>query len=101
MPLEKTLITLEMASHVSDYILKRGGWPDCTPEAILERASSYDELHKWIGTATGDRVPPFPRDPKYGDVIHVAQCGISYCYAYNNSRWNLVDAMPAHLRFMW
>lgn len=100
MPLKQTLITLDMAARVSDYVLKRGGWPECTPEAILDRASTYEELHKWIGIATGDKVPPFPRNPKDGDVFYVAQQGTSYCYLYIRFEWRLVDAMPAHLRFM-
>lgn len=99
MPIKPDLVTLHMAQYVVDYILQRGGWPDCTPEAILERANTYEELHKWIGVATGDKVLPFP-EPMKNQVIYVAQCGTSYCYTYHNGAWIFVDAMPAHLRFM-
>ncbi|OMD19226.1 hypothetical protein BJP48_12010 [Paenibacillus odorifer] len=98
MPIQPTLITIPMAEHVSSYILNRGGWPDCTPHKILERATSYEELHKWMSIATKSPRTPFPTKPKQSDVFYVVHEGISYCYIYINGEWKLVDAAPTWLR---
>jgi hypothetical protein len=98
MPIQPTLITIPMAEHVSSYVLKRGGWTDCTPEKILERANNYEELHKWMSIATKSPRTPFPKNPKQSEVIYVVHGGTSYCYVFIKSEWKMVDAAPIWLR---
>lgn len=98
--LPATLVTLEIAQQVCDHVLERGGWPDCTAEAILERAESYEELHKWVSIATKQPRIQWPDRPKEWQVFYVEQSGTSYCYLYLKRKWDLVDAMPARLRFL-
>lgn len=98
MPIKPDLVNIDMAQQVCEYVLKRGGWPECTPEAILLRASTYEELHRWVGVATGDRGTPFPQEPEANQVIYIEQGGTSYRYVHHNGAWRFVDAMPAYLR---
>lgn len=98
MPIHPTVLTIEMAEYVSSYVLKRGGWPDCTPEKILERATNFEELHKWMSIATKSPRTPFPKNPKQSEVIYVIHDGTSYCYIYIKGEWKIVDAAPTRLR---
>ncbi|MEK5439408.1 MULTISPECIES: hypothetical protein [Paenibacillus] len=98
MPIPQNVLTIEMAEYVSSYVLNRGGWDDCTPEKILERATNFEELHKWMSIATKSPRTPFPKNPKESDVIYVIHDGTSYCYFFVDGEWKLVDAAPTWAR---
>lgn len=94
-------LTTEMAEDIAAHILKRGGWEDCTPEKILGRATTYDELHKWWRIVRpGDKLPKFPSNPKSSDVCLITRGETSYQYILINGVWEMADAMPARLRDM-
>lgn len=95
-------LATEMAEDIAAYILKRGGWEDCTPEKILGRATSYDELHKWWRIVRpGEVLPKFPSKPKESDVYIVTREETSYRYINIKGVWEMADAMPARLRDMF
>jgi len=98
MPISPNVLTIEMAEYVSSYVLKRGGWEDCTPEKILERATNFEELHKWMSIATKSPITPFPKNPKESDVVYVVHDGTSYCYIFGNGEWIFADAVPTWVR---
>ncbi|WP_054954994.1 hypothetical protein [Paenibacillus dakarensis] len=90
-----------LAKEISDHMINRGWWVDCTPEKILQLASNVYELQQWRRDVYAQTskdgfftLSELPSNPENGQVAWVYHDKFSYQYVYHNNEWVYADARP-------
>lgn len=106
MPLKSSPFIDIIAKEVSNHMINRGWWADCTPEKILQLASSVDELQQWrrdVYAQTAEdgffTLSELPSNPENGQVAWVHHEKLSYQYGYFNKEWVYTDGRPRDMLF--
>ncbi len=96
MPVSSSPFIDLIAKEVSDYMIKRGWWPDCNAEKILELAADYDELQQWRreSLAPDTEITELPSNPEEGQVALVDYGDLTYQYLYMKKDWTYVQSRP-------
>lgn len=99
MPVSSSPFVDIMAKEVSDHMIQRGWWPDCTAEKILYLADSYEELQRWRkdvyaynSTDGCIALSEFPLKPRNGQVVWVEHEGTAYRYLFKDKEWMYIEA---------